>query len=260
MRYPIVNMKRRMGGMLEDYNNDLNRLKEKLYHPTTSQIPQYPEPEVMAREFPFRSPTPTGGGAGMPVLPGVSVTGGIPGPLPTNPKLPPLPTQYPGVCKSGESWIPGVGCVKNTPSVPDRPPIGVPFPPDRATRRTSIVTGMISEPPTNPPLSPVQKGTSGTVEQDVPCDPGYSRSLVPPYPCLKDVATGDRFIPTDPSGCAPGQFWDGRQCRGSVGTMPGGFGSFDGGGVQALSLGGIMGTVDRRILGKPLQMAPWFRW
>jgi hypothetical protein len=94
------------------------------------------------------------------------------------------------------------------------------------------------------PLPPVPTGTGGTVEQDVPCDPGYTRSLSPPFGCQKDVSSTDRQ--TGMGNCPPGQFWDGRQCRGSIGPMPGGYGTVatgGGGGAPTFNMGGFLRQV-----------------
>lgn len=126
---------------------------------------------------------------------------------------------------------------------PYRPPTptgggeGMPPPPG-----VSVTGGIPGAPPTNPPLPPVPTGTGGAME---PCDPGYSHSPFPPYPCVKNVASTDRYIP------------------GPVGSLPGSFGAIAaGGGMQATSfnMGGPMGALDRRILGRPLRIMGAHTW
>lgn len=252
MKYPVMNLRPiRLGGMLEDYQNEINSFKEKLQqiNPPNPGAYGYPPsnpnetgttgpgeqggavefPNRFAREFPYRPPAPGGFGAGAPPAPGVSVTGGIPMGPPTAPELPPLPPQTPGKCDAGYSWIAGVGCVKDTPSNPDRPPMGPTIPVNPGPRKggfgpgspelpgTSVATGIISEPapPPKPPPPPVPTPAKG-------CPEGTTQT---PSGCLPNVASPPNRPPANPSlppssfsggECPPGTFFDGRRCRGSI--------------------------------------------
>jgi len=67
--------------------------------------------------------------------------------------------------------------------------------------------------------------------------PTNATSMQPPAqpPVDNSVATGGQ------SACPPGQFWDGMRCRGSVSSMPGGFGNvaFGGGGGMTPAVSNI---------------------
>ena len=52
----------------------------------------------------------------------------------------------------------------------------------------------------------------------VPAPPGYGGAYISPN---ADAGAGGGGATPSGTSCPPGQFWDGRQCRGSVGTMPG---------------------------------------
>lgn len=243
MKYPVMNLGPRMGGMLEDYQNEINRLKDKLnkpnpgaygYLPPSSQFPGPPPPPppsapsepsgtatyfgprpgpIVATGEPKPSnpneitiirkpapPPPPPSGPSNPFSPRPSVVTGIPPapyseynppvPAPGSYGLPPLEPPS-GGCQSGYTWTPS-GCKKDVPTTPDRPPMYPPppaltTPPSLTTTQTPATTGMV---PTG--------GVNST-------PPGATGGGAP-------VAS------TDCSG--PGQFWDGRQCRGSVGSLP----------------------------------------
>jgi len=80
--------------------------------------------------------------------------------------------------------------------------------------------------PTTTPETTSTTATQGTRPTGMACPPG--QNLLPDGSC--GTPTGG------PSSCGPGQFWDGRQCRGSVAPGFGGYGgvAFGGGGGMAI--------------------------
>lgn len=248
MRYPVVNL----GGLLEDYQLELTNLKDKLSNIAREAASQFaarfPVPPFQPPRFPSASsipvrnpePPPPPAPAGPTYFPprmGPIVATGTPPPppkpdpnlirviVPKKPELPPrrpsglplyppntvstgippAPYSYPGPeppyppipepqsCPEGWTWTPS-GCKKNTPSIPDIPPSSVRMPPPPIST-------------TPPPSSPT--GINSTPSWNTA--PGATRP--------SETASVD---------CGPGKFWDGRQCRGSVGAMP----SIPGGGGE----------------------------
>ncbi len=275
MKYPVMNLRPRMGGMLEDYQNDINNLKAKLnaqrsafsgYTPPPNQYPPAPplpppappappegggatyfpprQPGMVATgqpkppnpnditvvKPPSPPPVPTGGGINPYGLrPGV-VTGlpSIEPPFRPDYGYPPIPDKPTQSCPPGYTWTPS-GCLKDVPS------IDLPHTAQLPTVQTPATTGMV-------PSSTVNSQPSWNTA------PGATRPENP------GVASTD---------CGPGRFWDGTQCRGSVGSLPsipGGaaapsgvsnninpdFGAAASGGMIA---GGMMGRV--RLMGTP---------
>lgn len=236
-RYPVVNL-RRMGGLLEDYERSNLEFKEKL-----DKINR----EARAREEAAR--------AGQPVY----VPPTIPPNLPDTPMTPCPPGQT-------RSQSPPFACLQDvtTPNpytfAPGTRPVKPGFTPTGPTVPVGVATGGGTPGPwRGEPLPPTFEVPERALQ---PCEPGYSRSPSPPYPCLKDVTSGDpernvvpptipiqqttgmapggAMVPTqyswntapnvlrpyeDQEGvasvdCGPNRFWDGRQCRDSVGSMP----------------------------------------
>lgn len=217
MRYPVMNLIR-MGGLLEDYQKENDALKEKLNklnkdasdkwnrdHPT----PPYSGP-LFPSTPPF-SPEPTAAPLG-PVKDFGPGPGAITatGPRPTAPPRAPVPTPGRPVT------VPIV-----VPPAPPPPSEGLPpFAP-----RPGVVTGIPThEPPISPPWLP-----PGLPPPETP----------PPYAAVPSVDPWHPPKPPTPppvesAMCPPGQFWDGRMCRGSIGPMPGGV---PGGGTQGAATG-----------------------
>lgn len=242
MRYPVVNLFQ-MGGLLEDYQKENDAFKEKLSRLNQQAAAQYaaanPGPVYHAPQWPIEPPPPPpppppvtgqpGGATYFGPRPGPMVaTGYPPTPPPPNPNeiqvivpprpppppppglpqnppptvstgIPPLPHAfgpsdygYPPIppaqsCPPGYTWTPS-GCLKDTPSIPDRPPM--------------------SQPVVNAPQPTGMVPTGGGGINSTPSwntAPGALRSETP------GVASVD---------CGPGKFWDGRECRGSVGSIP----------------------------------------
>lgn len=299
MRYPVVNIYR-MGGLLDDYMAENNAFKDKLsrmnaaaaaaeaqaragqpvYHP-----PMYPSEPPAPPPPPPPPPQPSGGATYFGPRPGPMVATGSPKPppppdpnliqviVPPKPQpppqrpsglplyppntvstgIPPRPYEYgpppqitdyyPPIppaqsCPSGYTWTPS-GCKKDVASEPQRPPIY--HPPEPV-------------PTVSPAATSVQtpSGPTGMINSTPSWNtaPGASR------PPEGGVASVD---------CGPGQFWDGRQCRGSVGsipTIPGGggtaqatssFGNFNPGDVGGATFANaMMGQVPLRSAPNPL--------
>lgn len=241
MKYPVMNLRPRMGGMLEDYQNDINRLKAALnaqrsafsgYTPPPSQYPPAPplpppappegggatyfpprQPGMVATgrpkppnpnditvvKPPAPPPVPTGGGLNPYGLrPGV-VTG-LPESEPTfrpdfgYPPVPEKPTQE---CPPGYTWTPS-GCLQNVPSID----------------RTQVTQAPTVPTPTSSAMVPTIQtpATSGMV-------PGLSVNIQPSSERGPGATAGDGASVASMD-CGPGRFWDGTQCRGSVGSLP----------------------------------------
>ncbi len=218
IRYPVMNLRPRLGGLLEDYNNEINHLKDKLYHGQAfsgyNPPPmQYPPSNPPANPPPPPGPATQGGATYFGPRPGPMVATGSPKPPnpnditvvkpPTPPPTPGLPQypQYPSVvtgapgadyqyppiinfyppvpttpqpCPPGYTSTPS-GCLKNTPTLPDRPPIQPP-------------------PPVETPATSVTQNSGNG-----------------PYQATSGEGPGQ---------CPEGQFWDGVKCRGSVSSLP----------------------------------------
>lgn len=291
MRYPVVNLRRvGMGGLLEDYQNDINSLKAKLnaqrsgfagYTPPPNQYPPAgplppppppppppspgpqtfhpPQPPMVATGHPpppnpnditvYQPPAPEPpppSGPSNPFAPYAKVATGIP-PMPYGGYVPPIPgPEEPGMppikpppgggsCPEGTTWTPS-GCLPNTPSI------------DRS-RPLSMVS------PTNPTVPTMAPNSSVNSQPSWNTAPGATG---------QNASGGNASVPT--TDCGPGKFWDGTQCRGSVGsmpTMPGGFSGQTSGPVSAINPGAgaasgggsaFMGRV--RLRSSPSLMAP----
>lgn len=253
MRYPIVNMKHRMGGILEDYESEINRLKDKLYHPTTSQLP--PPPKQFPPADPYPPAAPSGPVACYTCPDGSAYWGAAqPGCKPNNltkfqcegaqfarPLEPPPPPPT-----TTEIDTEGTGRPPIMVHGGDEIPPPVPTPPASPGGHAPVVTGIPTGDYGAPPISYPPVPEPGPETQ--PCPPGTTR-LVPGGPCVPDVATGDelhrRYPPpgTTDTGyvepCPPGQFRasPGGPCRGSVATGFGGFGNFGESGPVNFSMG-----------------------
>lgn len=278
MRYPIMNL-HRIGGMLEDYQKENDAFKEKLsklnreaeqkwaqehpgpvHHPP--MFPSYPpfsEPPTEAAPYgrvvdfgpPPRPPLP-------PTLPGISVATGVPSrqpPLvaPPPPSYPPPPPINPPVA-SVDPWrppmaplpprlpppLPGISVATGVPS--RQPPLVAPPPPSYPPPA-----------PVNPPVPSVDRWfppvpTTAGVPATIPTtQTPATTGLVPPTPIPGTPP------PVASTACPPGQFWDGRQCRGSIGPMPGGIpgGESQGAATGVLNTGapGNFSMVGRLFLG-----------
>lgn len=246
MRYPVVNLVQ-MGGLLEDYQKENDAFKGKL--DKMNQEARAKEEAARAGQPVYRPPTLT---------PNVTE-----GPYDPCPKGYTRSQSYPFNCLK-DVLTPNPYTFK-----PGMRPMKPGFTPEGPTVPVSVATGggtarAWGDEPTPPVFEVPERGQQ-------PCDPGYTRSTSPPYNCLKDVSSNDRVIPppavpaptsmVQPQGgggqvnsqyswnslpgvpqptagasvdCGPGKFWDGRECRGSVGSMPGGIPG-DAGGVAASS-------------------------
>jgi hypothetical protein len=241
VRYPVVNLRPRLGGMLEDYQNEINSLKTKLNaqrdafsgytpppttYPTAQPVPP-PEPTpppppdtggityfhsglgpISLPPTPPPAPPPLGpndisvyqpppppppppSGLRDPYAPYAKVATGIPPspypdqPLPQPQDLPPLRPQPGTSCPKGTTWTPS-GCLPDTPSIPNPPPV--------------------SQLPPTPTLGPTGMAPQASVNSTPSWNsaPGATN----PYASVPSVD------------CGPGQFFDGKQCRGSVGGLP----------------------------------------
>lgn len=215
MRYPVVNLGARggrMGGMLEDYQNEINNLKAKLNTGGYSQpgrTPVYmpplpPPPPIEPPSSPPSAYAPaisvyTGASEEetLPPYPPNTVSTGIPPNL-ANPPWPPIDYGYPpipppGACPPGQTWTPS-GCKPNVPSVDQYLP---------------------------PPPEPTP-----TVTTTPPPPPSVETGMAPPS--RPGVASVD---------CGPGRYWDGVQCQDlGTGQAPGG-----GGGLLNIATGGFFG-------------------
>lgn len=233
MRYPVINLGPRMGGMLDDYKNEINNLKASLYRgqPFSGYTPP-------PNQYPPAGPAPA---PAAPANPNYS------GPRSFPPAQPPMvATGQPRVNPNDISVAP-----------PPAPPVFTGL--DPYAPRPGVVTGIppgpdFQYPPTIPQLPPIPKPTT--------CPEGYTWT---PSGCKQDVAsvpnrpaTGPisnlapttsptaSFAPSGQSGginsggnswnsapgavdpygsvpsvdCGPGKFWDGTKCRGSVGSIP----------------------------------------
>jgi hypothetical protein len=249
VRYPVVNLRRvGMGGLLEDYQNDINNLKAKLnaqrsgfagYTPPPNQYPPagpLPPPEpppympgTMAPPPP-PPPSPSGGNANI-LMPPISVEPGdeVPPTVPTGygmrPLHPPVstginsgpyakpPPEFPPAeqgCPSGWSISEVTGkCEQNPPVQTQSPGYTPPVPCPMGWSRKNP-----GDPCTQNPATPTPGGTSpGQVSSGGPINSTPSWNTAP-------GATGGNNSVATPGGCGPGKFWDGTQCRGSVGSMP----------------------------------------
>jgi hypothetical protein len=201
MRYPVVNLgARRMGGMLEDYQDEINNLKAKIYHPTTSQKNPYAEPPAPPRVPTAPAPrVPNPIQPGMPVPP-LSVSTGYltpPGPVPAQPPSPYTPPS--SGCPSGTTWTP-TGCLPNVATIsryPSRYPAPSPLPepiePGMPSPPVSVATGYPTPPPTSQPIPPEPVPS-------VECEPGWTMT---PAGCRKNVVTPSR-LPGIPGGLFSG--------------------------------------------------------
>lgn len=250
MRYPVVNLVRpRMSGLSEDYQNEINALKTKLnaqrsafsgYNPPpttypTAQpaqpppTPQPPPPDTGGITYfnsglgpislpptpppappvlgpndisvykPPPPPPPPPSGMDNPYAPYSRVSTGIPPgpypdyppPLPTGPDMPPLRPPKGSSCPAGTTWTPS-GCLPDVASTPNPPPV--------------------SQLPPTPTLGPTGMAPQGSVNST----PSWNTA-----PGATNTDTGVASVD-----CGPGQFFDGKKCRGSVAsglpTIPGG--------------------------------------
>lgn len=234
MKYRVVNLGSGLGGMLEDYQNEIDNLRARLNpggYIQPGPVPLVPNPPSSTQPpRPTPRPNPIRPGAGTPPT---SVATGYPTePPPPLPPLPPppgppAPGEPRGGCPPGTTWTPS-GCLPNVPSTDwsqrDRPtqppPAGPPTPkpkplgPGGEPPPTSIATGYPTSPgPTPmPPPPPVPPPIQG-------CPPGYTMT---PAGCRPDVPTTDRVYPR--SGGFPGGFPGGMPTGGGVTAGAGLFG------------------------------------
>lgn len=218
MRYPVVNL-HRMGGMLEDYQNEINNLKAKLNPGGYSQpgptpapyVPQPPEPPP-SQPPPMPSGSgsvgcytrPDGSGYWGPPEPGAVANNltefqcrGIERAQPLEP--PPKPAT------TSDIDLPGTGMppimVQGGDEVPPPVPTLPPHPGAHAPVSTGIPTGEYGWPPLSYPPVPEPGPYTG------PCPRGFTRTT-PGGPCLPNVPSKDRFsspsLPSIPGGLFSG--------------------------------------------------------
>lgn len=145
----------------------------------------------------YSPPAPSGFGYGSPPSPPTSVTGGMISEPPNGPPpAPPVetpggphfysPKEPPaGGCPSGTSFITGVGCVPDTASIPQRPPIRPPPEPDPGPRSGGFGPG-------SPPLPPRSVATGILTPRPEPGEmpPPLPIPYGPPPPSNPPTATG----------------------------------------------------------------------
>lgn len=223
MRYPIMNL-HRIGGMLEDYQKENDAFKEKLSKLNREAEQKWAQehpgpvhhPPMFPSYPPFSEPPTEAAPYGRVVDFGP-------------PPRPPLPPT-----------LPGISVATGVPS--RQPPLVAPPPPSYPPPA-----------PVNPPVPSVDRWfppvpTTAGVPATIPTtQTPATTGLVPPTPIPGTPP------PVASTACPPGQFWDGRQCRGSIGPMPGGIpgGESQGAATGVLNTGapGNFSMVGRLFLG-----------
>ena len=188
---------RGLGGMLEDYQNEIGSFKDKLnqinppnpgaygYTPPPTNFPpagstggaQGPSGTPGASGMtPFSPPAPNPFGAGAGPLPMSVATGGTPTPPPEEyPGFAPGSIAHFGKCGENETWTQS-GCLPNVPTTDYRIPKLPPPPP------TSVATGGTYGGGPPPPLPPPPSGPAKPTGPSVPSID--TRPLVKPLPPL----------------------------------------------------------------------------
>jgi hypothetical protein len=238
---------RRMSGMLEDYQNEINKLKADLYHGTRSQGAPPPTTYPFAKPLPPPPPPPTATGGGTPPTytdrisvksegelpprpatmspfkpgggePGV-VSGGRPGneiPVSWNPPPPGPPPRGPSVPTASPSSMREIGCYI----------CGAYHEPQRMSRFDAAEAGCLEVMPDR--CAPPQ-----------PPSPGPLVAANPNVPTIAPPVSGATYVNPNP----PPQ-------RPSIPSIPGGL--FSGpGGVSAPGLQGIRLAPAYRYEGAP---------
>jgi hypothetical protein len=180
IRYRVVNL----GGMLEDYQNEINNLKAKLNpggYIQSGPVPMQPSPNPPGTTHqPPRPPRPFNPGATMPSP--SAATGYPTEPPPPLPPLPPPSGPPLGGCPPGTTWTPS-GCQVNVPSV-DR---YIPYDPEPSEQPPvpSVDTYLqdVRSPGQPQPSQPVSTPSAE-------CPPGFTMT---PAGCKPDVPTMDRY-------------------------------------------------------------------